>query len=59
MRELGKILKRFWGAESTQYWICVPTEMKSKQAKEDFIFDTIEFLNSKIKIIDNDTFSRH
>tara|TARA_S200002703_G_scaffold155356_1_gene159431 strand:- start:342 stop:521 length:180 start_codon:yes stop_codon:yes gene_type:complete len=59
MRELGKILKRFWGTESTQYWICVPSEMDSKTAKEDFIFDTIEFLNSKIKIIDNDTFSRH
>lgn len=58
MRELGKILKRFWGAKTTQYWICVPTEMDSKEAKEDFIFQTIEFLNSKI-IIKDDTFSRH
>ena len=58
MRELGKILRRFWSAKSTQYWICVPTEMDSKQAKEDFIFKTIEFLNSKI-IIKDDTFSRY
>ena len=50
MRELGRILKRFWSAKSTQYWICVPTEMESKEAKQDFIFDTIEFLNSKITI---------
>lgn len=52
MRELGKMLKRFWGAKCPQYWICVPTEMESKEAKEDFIFETIEFLNSKIIIKD-------
>lgn len=52
MRELGKILKRFWGAKCLQYWICVPTVMESKQAKEDFIFQTIEFLNNKITIKD-------
>lgn len=54
MRELGRILKRFWGAKCPQYWICVPTEMESKEAKQDFIFDTIEFLNSKITIKNED-----
>lgn len=50
MRELGKMLKRFWGAKCPQYWICVPSEMESKKVKDLFIMDTLEFLSNKIKV---------
>jgi len=53
MRTLGKILMSFFTTDKTQYWLRVPSSFESKEAKEDFIFGTIEFLNSKTEI--NDT----
>ena len=57
MRTLGEILKSFFTTDKTQYWLRVPSSFESKEAKEDFIFGTIEFLNSKTEI--DDTNSRH
>jgi hypothetical protein len=53
MRTLGKILMSFFTTDKTQYWLRIPTSFESKEAKEDFIFGTIEFLNNKTEI--NDT----
>lgn len=52
MRTLGRILRKFFGANKEQYWLCIPKYMDSKKAKELFIMDTIEFLTSKIRTDD-------
>jgi hypothetical protein len=50
MRTLGNILKRFFWSNKKQYWLCIPSEMESKKAKDLFIMDTLEFLSNKITI---------
>ena len=50
MRTLGKIIRKFFCAKGTQIWICVPSVMETKEDKEKFIMDTINFLQDKIKI---------
>jgi hypothetical protein len=55
MRTLGEILRSFFTTDKTQYWLRVPSSFESRQAKEDFIFSTIEFLNSKTQIDDTNS----
>lgn len=55
MRTLGEILKKFFTAKCKQYWLCVPKHMDSKEAKDLFIMDTVEFLNNKIEIDDTNS----
>ena len=49
MRTFGKILKMFFGSKGTQTWLCVPSIMETKEDKEKFIMDTINFLQETIK----------
>ena len=50
MRTLGNILKKFFAPKTTNYWICVPSSLKSKKKKEKFIMNTINFLQETITI---------
>ena len=50
MRTFGKILKMFFTPKGTQTWLCVPHVMKTKEDKEKFIMDKINFLQETIKI---------
>jgi hypothetical protein len=50
MRTLGNILKKFFAPKTTNYWICVPSSLKSKKKKEKFIMNTLNFLQETITI---------
>lgn len=50
MRTLGKIIRKFFCAKGTQIWLCVPSVMETKEDKDKFIMDTINFLQETIKI---------
>jgi len=50
MRTLGTILRKFFGTNKEQYWLCIPKSMNTKRNKDLFIMDTIEFLTNKIQI---------
>ena len=50
MRQIGEMIRKFFNPKTTNYWICVPSQMDSHEQKDTFIMDTISFLQDKIKI---------
>ena len=54
MRHFGEILKGLFNPPKTGiFWIKVPQNFKTKEDKNNFIYSTLELLNIKISVNDN------
>ena len=54
MKNFGILLKALFNTQKSGiFWVKVPQTFKNKEDKSNFIYSTIELLNIKIKIDDN------